>query len=242
MTPFFMAWSMFLWIPCPSKKWDDGKKQQMLLCLPLIGIIIGFLWAGITCLLGFAHYSFIPSAVACIVPWLLTGFMHLDGYMDCADAVLSFKNQDKKLEILKDTHVGSFAVIAMVILGVLQFATFLQGIPFLALFFLPVMSRALSVLFILASKPLPTSSYVGLVEGKVKAGYYVFLALLFVFCAVGLTLFCSFATMVAAFIGLLVELLIILYLRHNLGGMSGDISGAAITAGELAMLMAISLV
>ena len=46
MTPFFMAWGMFCAIPCPVKKWDSDGYPGMLLCLPLIGLMIGGIWAG----------------------------------------------------------------------------------------------------------------------------------------------------------------------------------------------------
>ena len=44
MTAFLMAWQMFLWIPCPSTKWDQNKVKEMLLWLPVIGLIAGGLW------------------------------------------------------------------------------------------------------------------------------------------------------------------------------------------------------
>ena len=44
MTAFLMAWQMFLWIPCPSTKWDENKRKEMLLWLPIIGLIVGALW------------------------------------------------------------------------------------------------------------------------------------------------------------------------------------------------------
>ena len=47
MTPFFMAWMMFCSIPCPSKRWDPEKTDQMLMCLPYVGLAIGAIWFGI---------------------------------------------------------------------------------------------------------------------------------------------------------------------------------------------------
>ena len=38
---FFMAWGMFLTIPCPKKIWRESARRKMLACLPLIGLIVG---------------------------------------------------------------------------------------------------------------------------------------------------------------------------------------------------------
>ena len=42
---FFMAWGMFLAIPCPKKVWRESARRKMLACLPLVGCIVGGVWA-----------------------------------------------------------------------------------------------------------------------------------------------------------------------------------------------------
>ena len=51
--------------------------------------------------------------MAALLPLLVTGGIHLDGFLDVADARSSHQSRARKLEILKDSHVGAFAVIAM---------------------------------------------------------------------------------------------------------------------------------
>ena len=250
MTGFFMAWQMFLWIPCPSKKWDDTKVKNMLLWLPVIGIIAGALWY----LVFFLFDTFgkgvgaVAAAVLTVFPWLITGFMHLDGYMDCADAALYFGTKERKLEILKDSHVGSFAVIAAVILGILQFAAFLQigvNAPGFAqmrvLIFIPALSRCFSVENLFWLKSLSTSEYANM-PMKEKRRYRVVPALESLACFAAVFYLCRAYAFFAVLIGMAVEELIIIYLRKNLGGFSGDVSGAAITAGELACLIALAFI
>ena len=41
ITAFFMAWGMFLAIPCPCRRWDERARQKMLVCLPLVGLVVG---------------------------------------------------------------------------------------------------------------------------------------------------------------------------------------------------------
>ena len=47
-----------------------------------------------------------------IIPIAVTGVFHIDGFLDTADALASYRSAEKKLEILKDPHIGSFAVIS----------------------------------------------------------------------------------------------------------------------------------
>ena len=113
---FFMAWGMFLAIPCPRKIWSEGARQKMLVCMPLVGLLAGGVWAGAWLLLRGAPGP-VRAAVCAAVPWLVTGFMHLDGYMDVCDAVLSRRDLATRQRILKDSHCGAFAVICMVLLA-----------------------------------------------------------------------------------------------------------------------------
>ena len=112
---FFMAWGMFLAIPCPFPRWRESARGRMLMCLPLIGLVEGGLWALLVWLLA---KLCLPEALgalcAAAFPWLVTGFLHLDGYMDVCDAVLSRRDLATRQKILKDSHCGAFAVIAMI--------------------------------------------------------------------------------------------------------------------------------
>jgi len=248
MTGFFMAWMMFLWIPSPSTKWDETKKIQMLLWMPVIGLMIGGLWYGMSLITIKFELGLIGSVLTAVLPWLVTGFMHIDGFMDCSDAVLSFKPLEKKLEILKDSHVGSFAVVSMVILGLLQACSGIQFIQnfsthkydLLVLIFVPALTRTISVSAIFNHEALHTSSYVGLTDG-LKNGQKILPYLYIGFMFGMIYWLCSLNVLFAVLIGMLVQIIVTKYLIKNLGGMSGDISGSGIVTGELAYLMTLAL-
>lgn len=74
----------------PFPRWRESARGRMLMCLPLIGLVEGGLWALLVWLLA---KLCLPEALgalcAAAFPWLVTGFLHLDGYMDVCDAVLS---------------------------------------------------------------------------------------------------------------------------------------------------------
>ncbi|CAM2985191.1 adenosylcobinamide-GDP ribazoletransferase [Paenibacillus sediminis] len=83
---------------------------------PLVGASIGL----VVWLVGFGFSLIMPSlsaAVLTLILWVwLTGGLHLDGLMDTADALLSYRSRDKMLEIMKDSRVGAMGVIACVLL------------------------------------------------------------------------------------------------------------------------------
>lgn len=224
-----MAWGMFLVIPCPRKIWSESARQKMLVCMPLVGLLAGGVWAGAWLLLRGAPGP-VRAAVCAAAPWLVTGFMHLDGYMDVCDAVLSRRDLATRQRILKDSHCGAFAVICMVLLAMGQWSLFLaaEDVSWLGLLLIPAATRACAGLAVLGLRPMGTSQYAAM--GPARGGYgavlWVLLAL-----SVGLPLWLdgSFGPLAAAAgYGLAVW-----YGFRNLDGMSGDISGFALTIGEL---------
>lgn len=226
---FFMAWGMFLVIPRPRKIWSESARQKMLVCMPLVGLLAGGVWAGAWLLLRGAPGP-VRAAVCAAAPWLVTGFMHLDGYMDVCDAVLSRRDLATRQRILKDSHCGAFAVICMVLLAMGQWSLFLaaEDVSWLGLLLIPAATRACAGLAVLGLRPMGTSQYAAM--GPARGGYgavlWVLLAL-----SVGLPLWLdgSFGPLAAAAgYGLAVW-----YGFRNLDGMSGDISGFALTIGEL---------
>ena len=244
MTPFFMAWSMFCSIPCPSKKWDQTKTPQMLMSLPFVGLLIGAIWFGIYKACGALNLGLVGSVLVAVLPWILTGFMHLDGFMDCSDAVLSFRDRERRLEILKDSHVGSFAVICMAILSLFTLAAWAQvgyKASGLVLLLIPMASRSVVSACVLGFEPLPTSSYAKTIEKKNYRRSILFCVIVcLASCALGLIL--GKAEGIAVCASALCTLLTVLKVRANLGGMSGDISGCAISTGECCAAIALAIV
>lgn len=163
---FFMAWGMFLAIPCPKKIWSESARRKMLACLPLVGIVVGAVWA-----LAAWLASLLPrplgAALCAAAPWLTTGFLHLDGFMDVCDGILSRRDLETRRRILKDSHCGAFAVICMVLLAMAQWSAFLslEDIPLLPLALLPVASRASAAMAVLTLRPMSTSQYSAMERG-----------------------------------------------------------------------------
>ena len=105
-----VAFAMFSALPMPQFAWNEKNMRYALCAFPLIGVVIGALWwlCGALPLPALAR-----AAGFCLVPVWVTGGIHLDGYADTCDALSSYGDTAKKLEILKDPHCGAFAVIRL---------------------------------------------------------------------------------------------------------------------------------
>ena len=105
-----VAFAMFSAVPVPQFEWNEKNMRYAMCAFPLIGLVIGGLW----CLCGALPLPDMARAAAfCLVPAAVTGGIHLDGYADTSDALSSYGDREKKLEILKDSHCGAFAVIRL---------------------------------------------------------------------------------------------------------------------------------
>ena len=212
----------------------------MLLCLPLLGGVLGAIWAGVGFLL-LRLGAPAPIFALCMAaaPWCLTGFIHLDGFMDCSDAVLSRRDLDRRREILKDSHVGSFAVICLVLLAMSAYSVWLCPILPKKLWALPLLCaavRSVSAGAVLAFAPLESSGYRAMGQSPAAIA-----ALITGLACVGLGLLLPGWAVLGPAVGMLTAAAAVLLLRRDLGGMCGDISGAAITIGELAGCAALLL-
>lgn len=167
LTGLSMAWGNFSTLPCPIKKWDTNVQSLMLGWLPTVGLAIGLIWA----LLYFAMlYIGLPYLVVTFlvtfIPFFLCGYIHLDGFMDCSDAILSRRPLEDRQRILKDSHIGAFSVISLIFM-LLAYYSFVstslaQGLDFLNLAVITLTSRTISGLEVMLSKPLKVSQYVKL--------------------------------------------------------------------------------
>ena len=230
---FFMCQSMFCAIPCPCRVWDEEARPLMLPMLPLVGLEIGALWAlfgWLTGLLGLP--VLIRGLVLALWPYLATGFLHLDGYMDVTDAVKSCRDLARRREILKDSHVGSFAVIGLCMLMLSQFAVFASianDKNCLILLFLPAVSRCGSALAVTALPSMSTSQYAA--QKKPTSHLIVLTGMLCLFVALGFVL-CGLSGL--ALIGTMAGYGLALRRGYRgLEGMNGDIAGYALTISEL---------
>ena len=232
---FFMCLGMFTSIPCPYRPWDEDARDWMLVMLPAVGLVVGLLWAGFG-LLGWALVPAVGGALVAALPWLLTGFIHLDGYMDTCDAMLSWRPLEKRLEILKDSHTGAFAVVGLGLLFLFSHDA-ARGLNDLRpLLLVPVVSRCGSALSVLSLKPIGHSQYAG-TRGQTpqRVAVAIMWLITIIVCAVWMG-----RPALALLIETAAYALAMTWVYCTLKGVSGDVAGFALTVSECAALIALT--
>ena len=109
---FKVAFAMYSKIPMPRADWTKENMKYTFCFFPFIGMVIGAL----TLLAGYVGRRFLVdhtfmAVILVVIPVIVTGGIHVDGLLDTSDALSSWREREKRLEILKDSHAGAFAVI-----------------------------------------------------------------------------------------------------------------------------------
>jgi len=235
---FWMCYGMFTALPCPWRHWDEGARDLMLVCLPIVGTLLGVLWTALAALGMVWLTPSLQAALIAALPWLLTGFIHLDGYMDTCDAILSWRPLEQRLRILKDVHTGAFAVVGLGLLMMFSYAAAfdLEWINLQALIFVPVISRCGSAFCVLALKPIGHSEYA---KTRGKRAHRIAVAVMWLIAVIICAVWLGKPT-TALLIETIVYAVAMAWAYHTLHGISGDVAGFALSIAECAGLIALS--
>ncbi|MFJ5727745.1 adenosylcobinamide-GDP ribazoletransferase [Streptomyces paradoxus] len=115
-------------IPVRVTRWDREAARGGMLCAPLAGLAVGTAAAGLGLVLLFLGAGAPLAAVATVaVPAVLTRGLHLDGLADTADGLGSGKPAEEALRIMKQSDIGPFGVITLVLVLLAQVAALAQA-------------------------------------------------------------------------------------------------------------------
>jgi adenosylcobinamide-GDP ribazoletransferase len=242
-----LAFSMFSRVPVPRVEWKPENMRYALASLPLVGCLIGLVlwfWTWFSGALSFGKPLF--AAGMTLLPVLISGGIHMDGFCDTADALASCAAPERKREILKDPHTGAFAVIAVICYFLAGFALFTElAITPRAIFavcLLPVMSRAAGALTSICAD-LDGTGLLHALRGAArhKVAAVALSVWLLTAAAAAVALFPAAGAVMTAAVALC-AFLVFRMGKKQFGGMSGDLAGFLIQIVELAMLAGMVLV
>lgn len=246
MKSLLITLGMFTKLPVPIVEWEEKKGPGAFIFFPLAGLVCGALTYLVYLLvLSMKTYSALGGIFLLLSLYLICGFIHLDGFMDTTDAFLASKDRVKTIEILKDSKVGAFSVISVVLLLLVQYISLQSALIFqlnpLYLFMLPILSRAFSVIVLFVCKPLQTTGILyyfrdGLLKKHIMTAFVVLILILTIF---------AFLNMLYAliFIGsVLLVTIFVVFAQKKLDGINGDIIGASIILLETISYFAIPLI
>ena len=139
----------------PLPRWTHADAQGNPIYLPLAGALIGLVVVLVAVGLFYLKTSGLLAAVLLIGLWLfLTGGLHLDGLMDATDGIASHRSRERMLEIMQDSRVGNFEVMAGIFVILIKiaalFSLFERTLPLsiLSLAVVPIQARLMEALVI----------------------------------------------------------------------------------------------
>ncbi|WP_407310293.1 adenosylcobinamide-GDP ribazoletransferase [Desulfosporosinus sp. SB140] len=239
MRGFLIALTFFTRLPLPSPKVEVTSEEFALSYryYPLVGLVIGLiLW-----LLAKGLSPFFPplalGALLLVVELMLTGGLHLDGFMDSMDGLLSARSPERILEIMKDSRVGAHASMALAGLLLLKFSLLASLTPsqFAILLIMPMLSRWVFQIGIVA---FPYARTQGLGKGIHDTTHWI--PFLIAGAAVlGVSyLLAGFAGLITWGVCVIAVTLWASRISSLLGGLTGDLYGAIIELSEVVCLLA----
>jgi adenosylcobinamide-GDP ribazoletransferase len=141
---FLLAFYQLTRLPLPAVSFDEKACGHSTVYFPAVGFFLGGLLACMAWAAGFLFPAGVKAALIVAGMIVLTGGMHLDGFMDSVDGLFSGRPREKKLEIMRDSRAGAFAVIGAISLLLLKFNLLLElpdVVLLKVLLVIPVLSR-----------------------------------------------------------------------------------------------------
>ncbi len=229
---FFASIRFFTRIPLPGGgAMSDVDFGKSLAYAPLTGLIIGILLAGSDYLFRLALPDNVVAVLTLLVYVAISGGLHLDGLGDTFDGILSGRSKERMLEIMKDSRVGSFGVLAVFFvlsLNIVSLAALPEENRFAVLCFWPVLGRLASVtgasLFPYARPEGGLGKSFVAYCGKKELALGLVITLILGFLLLG------FIGIEWALLGFITSLLLLWRFTKPLGGITGDVMGAGCEA------------
>ena len=193
---------------------------------PICGYIIAFLVLLLPLVLSyFGGDGLLLAGITVALLAIITGAIHLDGFADLCDGFFCpVDSKERRIEIMRDPHVGSFGVVGLILLLLIKFVSlaviFERGGSYFEIAAVIVFARFFIVLLAKISKPVSGKGIGAYIVGKVS-GRSFFLTVLFI-------LPCLFSDkMIVVFLLLLSVTLFLRFVSNRrIGGVTGDVLGA----------------
>ena len=217
---------------------EERELARSMVFFPLVGMVIGLL-------LALGHYLFSFFLPRALVLWSVIGLLafltrglHLDGFADTMDGLASGGTKEKILEVMRDSRIGAFGVISLILLMGAKYLALDQisipSIPY-ALILMAVMGRNAMVLVCYRSAYARFSEGLGKPFTENLGVREVTFSSLSAF---GIALLTMGIKGILVFLGIcLFSLVYRFFFIKKLGGVTGDILGAANELTELLCLI-----
>lgn len=213
---------------------NDQNLRKSTFFYPLVGLILGVLSSLPYVLL--ANYNVdIASFLTLFLMIILTGGLHLDGLSDTADGFFANKDREKTLEIMKDSRIGAFGVLSLILLILFKYiliSNFRNYLP-LSLILSMANGRLVVLLQIVFKKVARPGGLGDMLHSSNPRNYIIGSSLIYII-ALALVDVKFLLPLLGA---LIIGELLANYSYKKIGGLTGDLYGAIIEVTEVISLL-----
>lgn len=229
MNDFFTALALLTIIPV---RYREPITARAYAYFPLVGLFIGASLVVAQFLLRAIFPNLIVSALLLALWVVLSGALHLDGFADACDALFAATTRERRLEILRDVHLGTFGAAGLILLFVVKFTAIASAGSSAQIFLAPILGRW-AIVFAATFPPARSSGMAAMFRAGLSRRI-VFIATMFT------ALVCAFfgvRGIFASVIAFVVALFLARLALNRLGGLTGDIYGMICESVEVGVLI-----
>lgn len=229
-----LSFQFFTRIPINiSIDFSERNIRYSIFFISLVGAIIGGLGSLVYYLLS-PHNKLIASFLTLLTTIILTGGLHIDGLSDTFDGFLSNRDKDKTLEIMKDSRIGAFGVLSIVLLIIFKFILIFSIDNLIPVLILSLANSRLVLSIIIGSKEPAKAEGLGHLFHKSNPKKLIIISCL-VYILILLLL--DIRYIIPFIINYLVAEYISYLSKKKIGGLTGDVYGAIIEIGDTISLL-----
>ncbi len=247
---FLAAFKFLTIIPVPLRREETpGEVGRSMVYFPVVGLIIGLLLAGSNWLFSLLLPSAVANGLLIVSLVVITGALHLDGFVDTCDGIAGHKSVEDRWQIMRDSHAGAFGVVGVVLLLLVKYLS-LNSLPesllVFALVLMPVVSRWAMVYAVFAY-PYAIPEGLGKVfKQTISWQRFTVATVITVIIAIGLAWLADIASFYLAGLAIMLGTWVIIvimanYLKRKFSGLTGDSYGAINEVAEVIVLILIVL-
>ncbi|MEM7119846.1 MAG: adenosylcobinamide-GDP ribazoletransferase [Pseudomonadota bacterium] len=211
---------------------------------PIVGAVVG-LAAGVVYVIahGLGTGPWLAACMAVGAAVLITGALHEDGLADVADGFGGGGDRESKLDIMRDSRIGSYGVIALVLVIAARIGA-LAGIgnPYEVLATLIAAGAVSRAVLVVAMRMMPRARTDGLGADAGTPGFEATIMALGIAALLTLVLLLPWTWVLALLLATAAAAVVIYVAGRQIGGQTGDVLGAMQQATEIAVLVAVAMV
>lgn len=236
-------------VEVPMNKKHIERAIQM---FPLLGLMQGAIYSGL--LYALLHWTYFSDLAIAFLIWLMliviTGGLHLDGWIDCSDALFSYRERAKRLVIMTDPRVGAFGVISVIVLLGARFLFIYEIVQraelltYLLILFVPLLGKVALGMFV-TKMPVAKKEGLGFTFQQACQRYTLASYPVFLVGALALSFLWQKEGVLLLLLLLAATIVLFFLFRRKIidafGGITGDVLGAAAEGVEACLWMGVWL-